>query len=130
MAKQFFFYRDEHVDAALVELKRRLRPQMDAIGVSDVTSKPLLKLAIREAAQNIATINWVQYIHAYMDASNGFRRSATYLDEDTMRDLKLIQKHIRANAEATATKRGKKAPIMLAAYIAIRWSGESREAVG
>lgn len=123
-AEQFFFYRDDHIDASLDAIKRHLQPQMQALGVSDVTNRPVIMAALRETAQNLSDLDWTLYVGDYMVASNTYRRSATFLDSDSVRLIKDIQRHIRSTPPPTSIKKGKKAPLMMCVYVAIRFAAE------
>lgn len=121
---QLYFYRDRHIDAALDIIKQHLQPQMQALGVSDVTNRPVIMAALRETVQHLDELDWTQYVENYMLASNTYRRSATFLDTDSMNLIKDIQRHIRSTSPPINIKKGKKAPLMMCVYVAIRFAAE------
>lgn len=124
LGTQFFFYRDAHVEDALATIKRHLRPQMDALGISDLTNKPLMLAALKRTVDDLEKVDWGSYVRDYLMASNSFKRSATFLSDEGIEMLKQIQKHIRATAPKENIKKGKKAPLMMGAYIALRYAGD------
>lgn len=124
MGIQFYYYRDAHVEDAFKILKARLKPDMVRLGIDDISHKPLMRNALKVAADDVEQMDWTKYLGDYMVAANVFKRSATVLEDDSMVHLKTIQRHIRKDAKSLIVKKGKKAPLMLAAYIAIRYAAE------
>lgn len=119
----FWMYSDEHVVEAERRIEAALRPQFDNLGVAKINKMAILKEALRVCIESMDAVDWQKkYLADYLLAANIGRRSQSGIDVSGKEYLRQIVGKLRKSA-ATA-KKGKKAPFVLAAYIAMRIAGD------